>query len=68
MAKLPKETTDMIYRAGYQQGRVDTIDDFLKCIALKRKYAEKSIDDYLNYLEVTNWLMDKKAEQLKEGK
>lgn len=59
------QSLDKFAQDVYQQGILDTIDEFLKCIALKRKYAEKSIDDYLNYVEVSNWLMYKKEEQLK---
>ena len=41
------------------------IDDCKTYIGLHRLYAERSIDDYVNYLQMESWLNNKMAEQLK---
>jgi hypothetical protein len=48
----------------YQQGYNKAIDDCKKYIGLHRKYAEHSIDDYVNYLQMASWLNNKIAEQI----
>lgn len=49
-----------IYSKGYNKA----INDCKTYIGLHRKYAEHSIDDYVNYLQIASWLNNKIAEQI----
>ena len=51
----------MAFNDGYNQA----IDDCKTYIGLHRRYAEHSINDYVNYLQMASWLNNKTAEQLK---
>lgn len=53
--------SNYIYSKGYKKA----IDDCKTYIGLHRKYAEHSIDDYVNYLQMESWLNNKIAEHLK---
>lgn len=50
---------EIVYNA-----RKKVIDDCKTYIGLHRKYAEHSIDDYVNYLQMASWLNNKIAEQI----
>ena len=53
------------YSEGYKDGYNKAIDDCKIYIGLHRKYAEHSIDDCVNYLQMASWLNNKIAEQMK---
>ena len=56
-----KQHDKVIYEDGYNKA----IDDCKTYIGLHRLYAERSIDDYVNYLQMASWLNNKIAEHLK---
>ena len=58
--EINKLVAEEFYRTGYNKA----IDDCKKYIGLHRKYAEHSIDDYVNYLQMASWLNNKIAEQI----
>ena len=49
----------------FDDGYNKAIDDCKTYIGLHRKYAEHSIDDYVNYLQMASWLNNKISEHLK---
>ena len=59
--------TDDLLDIGYTKGYRKAIDDCKTYIGLHRRYAEHSIDDYVNYLQMASWLNSKIAEQMKAG-
>ena len=55
-----KLVAEEFYKIGYNAA----IDDCKTYIGLHRRYAEHSIDDYVNYLQMASWLNNKIAEQI----
>ena len=55
-----KLVAEEIYNIGYNKA----INDCKTYIGLHRKYAEHSIDDYVNYLQMASWLNNKIAGQI----
>ena len=58
--EINKLVAEEFYITGYNKA----IDDCKTYIGLHRKYAEHSIDDYVNYLQMASWLNNKIAEQI----
>ena len=62
-----QDLLNMGYTKGIRDGYNKAINDCKTYIGLHRRYAEHSIDDYVNYLQMASWLNSKIAEQLKAG-